>query len=236
MLILKITWPPPWRFCPFCPFVALILSKPIDQYVSKWLYVKSLFHLWPLRTQKAVFDSTQKSSLFNLFIPSIDDRFSFHEACVKEQLYFNRTFETLKHALLAWNNCVKAVSACGVCFWGKISLVHPRMLKQFCNLPSPFSNLKSPQGWICYVCCLSSLKDKWQKNAAVDKWGVTSPPASKYLLSHIINLCNWFVSPPKKKINLHHSLTFCQIGRASESVFCLKSETVLRLSLGNCQK
>lgn len=54
---------------------------------------------------------------------------------------------------------------------------------------------------------LSSLKNKWQKNAAVDKWDVTSPPASKNRLSCIINLSNWSVSPPQKK-NQSQSLDF----------------------------
>lgn len=57
------------------------------------------------------------------------------------------------------------------------------------------------------VCALPSLKDKWRKNVAVDEWSVTSPPTSKYLLSCIINLSNWFVSPPQKN-NQSQSLDF----------------------------
>lgn len=153
IIIKNKTWSPPWRFCPSCPFVALILSKPIDRYVSKDCTWNLCFTFDPWKQCLIAHKSHPFLSVYpiNRWLYQISFLACIHEARVTEHLYFNQTFETLEHAVVAWKTLLHGcVSMWCVCFWGKISLVHPRMVKQFSKLPSPFSNVWSPQGWVCW--------------------------------------------------------------------------------------
>lgn len=207
---------PLWRFCPSCLLVASILSNTIDQYVSKWLYVKSLFHLWPLVAQKAVFDSPPESSVCPIYrwLYQISFFGVFSWSSHGETTFFRSDIWSTETCFCGLETVASWLRQHVVYVFGvRLSLVHPRMVKHFCKLLSPFSNLWSAQGWICWgnvpSCPRSSSKDEWpKKNAGVDKWGVTSPPASQYLLSCIINLSNWSASPPRPKKNQSQSLDF----------------------------